>query len=118
LTPTATWVQAILPSLLAKAFAAHMAPDEADGATLSVAISSVTLGTVGGAAGVIDRMNGTAALNGGGADPDSVALSAITTYVPSPIDQNLGQQATEGRVEALARSFSEWLPRKFDMGDH
>lgn len=113
--PTATWVQSSLPGALAKAFAAHMAPDDPAGATLEVKISSVTLGAVAGGAGAIDWMNGSATLKGGGAEAEPVNLSATITFSPSALDVSLERQAMQRRVQALCDAFASWLPRKLNM---
>ena len=62
--PTASLVQQALPGQLAQAFAAHMAPGDPSGATLSVRIDSVYLG--GGGPADPDTMRGAATLSGGG----------------------------------------------------
>lgn len=91
-----------------------MAPGDPDAATLHVQISSVTLATVGGAAGAIDGIRGEATLSGGGT-PISVELVATTTYFASPGDRTLQEAARRQRVNALLRAFADWLPRKFDL---
>ncbi len=113
--PTASWVQSTLPGLLAQSFAPYMAPGDPNGATLNVQIASISLGTVGGAAGAIDWMKGSATLSGGGATTTTVKLNATTTYISSPVDDTLWQQALQGRVQALSQSFAYWLPRKFNL---
>lgn len=110
----AAWVQTALPAELARSFAPDMAPGDPDAATLHVQISSVTLATVGGAAGAIDGIRGEATLSGGGT-PISVELVATTTYFASPGDRTLQEAARRQRVNALLRAFADWLPRKFDL---
>ncbi len=110
----AAWVQTALPAELARSFAPEMAPSDPDAATLHVQISSVTLGTVGGAAGAIDGIRGEATLSGGGT-PISAELVATTTYFASPGDRTLPEAARRQRVNALLRAFADWLPRKFDL---
>ena len=112
---TASWVQASLPSRLAHAFASNMAAGDPNSATLHVEIVSIALGTVGGAAGSIDTIKGTATLSGGGVARPEVTLSATTTYRPSPIDQSLSEEAQRRRVQALTQAFADWLPRKFEL---
>ncbi len=109
----AAWVQAALPAELARSFMPYMASGDPDGAKLDVQVSSVTLGTVGGAAGVIDAIRAEATLTGGA--PTSVELVATTTYFASPSDRTLPEAARRQRVNALLRAFADWLPRKFDL---
>ncbi len=111
----AAWVQAALPAELARSFMPYMASGDPDGAKLDVQVSSVTLGTVGGAAGVIDAIRGEATLTGGGGAPTSAELVATTTYCASPSDRTLPEAARRQRVNALLRAFADWLPRKFDL---
>ena len=103
--PTAQWVQNALPSALAQAFAAHMAPGDPSGATLSVRVNSIYLG--GGGPADPDRMRGVATLNG-----RQVSVRATSTYIANPTDQALPEQALQGRVNALCQAFAYWLARK------
>jgi hypothetical protein len=107
--PTAQWVQNALPGQLAQAFAANMAPGDPGGATLRVRIDSIYLGQ-GGPADP-DSMKGVATLSGSAAR--QTKLRATSTYIPSPVDQTLMQQALHGRVQALSQSFAYWLKRKW-----
>ncbi len=113
--PVASWVQSSLPGRLTHAFEPYMAAGDPSGATVSVQIVSVALGTVGGAAGSIDMIKGTASLSGGGVTRPDVTLSATTTYLPSPVDQALSEETQLRRVEALTQAFADWLPRKFEL---
>jgi hypothetical protein len=110
--PTAGWAQAALPGALARAFAGHMAPGDTSGATLSVRIDSIYLGNGGPDS---DRMRGEATLSGGGGAPRHISVQAKATYVPSPVDQTLVEQAMQGRVQALALSFAYRLKRKWGL---
>jgi hypothetical protein len=103
--PTADWAQQALPGALAQAFAAHMAPGDPNGGTLSVRIDSIYLG--GGGPGDPDRMRGVATLNG-----RQISLRATATYTSSPTDQALPEQALHDRVTVLSQSFAQWLARK------
>jgi len=112
--PTAQWAQQALPGALAQAFAANMAPGDPSGATLSVRVDSVYLG--GGGPADPDRMRGVATLSGGaGGAPRQTRLRATSTYIPSPVDQALWEQAMQGRVQALSQSFAYWLKRKWRL---
>lgn len=111
----AAWVQTALPGELARSFAPYMAPGDASGAKIDVQVSSVTLGTVGGAAGVIDGIRGAATLSGGSDAPVSVELVATTTYFASPGDRSLPEAARRQRVNTLLRAFADGLPRKLDL---
>ena len=106
--PTAQWVQSALPGALAQAFAAHMAPGDASAATLSVRIDSIYLG--GGGPANPDIMRGVATLNG-----RQARLRATATYIPTPTDQALPEQALHGRVNALCQAFAYWLARKMRL---
>jgi hypothetical protein len=101
--PTAKWVQQALPGQLAQAFAANMAPGDPSGATLRVRVDSVHLGQ-GGPADP-DSMRGVATLSGSAAG--RTRLRATSTYIPSPVDQALWEQALQGRVQTLSQSFAE-----------
>ena len=103
--PTAQWAQEALPGALAQAFARHMAPGDPSGGTLSVRIDSIYLG--GGGPADPDRMRGVASLNG-----RRTSLRATSTYISSPTDQALPEQALHGRVTALSQAFAYWLARK------
>jgi hypothetical protein len=104
--PTAQWVQDALPGALAQAFARHMAPGDPSGGTLSVMIDSIYLG--GGGPADPDIMKGAATLNG-----RRTTLRATSTYIPSPTDQALPEQALHGRVTALSQAFAYWLARRW-----
>jgi hypothetical protein len=104
--PTAQWAQDALPGALAQAFASHMAPGDPSGGTLSVRIDSIYLG--GGGPADPDIMKGVATLNG-----RQTTVRATSTYIPSPTDQALVEQALHGRVTALSQAFAYWLARKW-----
>lgn len=104
--PTAQWVQQALPGALAQAFAAHMAPGDPNGQTLSVRIDSVYLG--GGGPADADQMRGQATLGS-----RHTTLRATSTWWPSPSDQALFEQSFHNRVQALAQSYAGWLARKW-----
>jgi hypothetical protein len=111
--PTASLVQQALPGQLAQAFAAHMAPGDPAGATLSVRIDSVYLG--GGGPADPDTMRGAATLSGGGVAARTTRLRATSTYIANPTDQALVEQALQGRVTALSQSFAYWLKRRWRL---
>jgi len=61
-------------------------------------------------------MRGVATLSGGaGGAPRQTRLRATSTYIPSPVDQALWEQAMQGRVQALSQSFAYWLKRKWRL---
>ena len=59
---TAQWAQQAMPGALAQALAAHMAPGDPSGGTLSVVVNSIYLG--GGGPADADRIGGVATVNG------------------------------------------------------
>jgi hypothetical protein len=109
--PTAQWAQQALPGALAQAFAGSMAPGDPSGATLSVRVDSIYLG--GGGPADPDRMSGVATLSGGAGPARTTPLRATSTYISSPTDQALVEQANQGRVQALAQAFGYRLKRKW-----
>jgi hypothetical protein len=111
--PTAAWAQAAMPAALAQAFAHSMAPGDPGGATLSVRIDSVYLG--GGGPGDPDRMRGSATLTAGTGARRHTSVHAVSTWVPSPVDQTLVEQSNQNRVQALAQSFAYRLKRKWGL---
>lgn len=108
---TGQWVQQSLPGALARAFAAHMAPGDPSGATLSVTVNSVYLGQ--GGPGDPDVMIGVATLSGGGAPTRTTTLKGTSTYTPSPSDTALVEQTNHYRVVALSQAYAGWLVRKW-----
>lgn len=112
--PTADWAQQALPGQFAQALAPHMAPGDPNGATLSVRINSISLGQ-GGPADP-DTMKGVATLSGGaGGAPRQIRLRATSTYISSPVDQTLVEQALHGRVTALSQAFAYRLAKKMRL---
>ena len=109
--PTAQWAQDSLPGQLAQVLAAHMAPGDPGGATLSVRVDSIYLG--GGGFGDPDIMNGVATLSGSPARQAKVR--AVATYIANPSDQALWEQALQGRVQALSQSFAYTLKRRWRL---
>jgi len=111
--PTAAWAQAALPGALAQALAGSMAPGDPNGATLSVRIDSIYLGNGGPDP---DRIRGVATLSGGAAGaPRQTSVRAVSTYIASPVDQTLVEQAMQGRVQALSVAFAYRLKRKWGL---
>jgi len=106
--PTAQWAQNALPGAIAQAFAAHIAPGDPSAATLSVRIDSIYLG--GGGPADPDIMRGVATLNG-----RQVRVRATATYIASPTDQALPEQALQGRVNTLCQAFAYWLARRMRL---
>jgi hypothetical protein len=111
--PTASWVQQALPGQLAQAFAAHMTPGDASGATLAVRINSIYLGQ-GGPADP-DTIKGVATLSGGMIATRHTRLRATSTYIPLSVDQAQVEQALQGRVTTLSQAFAYWLARKWSV---
>ncbi len=58
-------------------------------------------------------MRGVATLTGSAAR--QTRLRATSTYIPSPVDQALWEQALHGRVQALSQSIAYWLKRKWGL---
>ncbi len=110
---TAAWVESALPGELARAFAPFMAPGDPNGATLTVQVSQIVLGAVGGVTGAIDTVEGAATLKGGGATK-TAGFTASTAYVGAPADPFHNEQANEARVLALLRAFARELPGKLE----
>jgi hypothetical protein len=106
--PTASWVQEAMPGALAKAFAAHMAPGDPSGQTLSVSINSVLLESPGPGGDATDWMTGVATLGA-----RHTSLRGTSTYIPTTGDQALFVQADHNRVVALSQSFAYWLARRW-----
>ena len=82
-------MQQALPGALAQAFAANIAPGDSNGATLRVRIDSVYLGQRGPADP--HSMRGVVILSGSAAR--QTRLRATSTYIASPVDQTLVEQA-------------------------
>jgi hypothetical protein len=93
--PTAGWAQQALPGALAQALGSG-APG---GPPLHVRINTLYLG--GGGPADPDRMRGVATLGA-----RTISVRAVSTYVPSPTDQALPEQALQGRVQSLAVAFA------------
>ena len=83
------------PLRLARAFAPFMAPGDPNGATLTVQVSQIALGAVGGATGAIDTVEGAATLKGGGATEDGRVpppARPMSARRPDPVPQRAGQR--------------------------
>ena len=103
--PTAGWAQQALPGALAQALGGHIAPGDPSAPALDVRIDTLYLG--GGGPADPDRMRGVAMLGG-----HTISVRAESTYISSPTDQALPEQALQGRVQALAVAFAYRLKRK------
>jgi hypothetical protein len=97
--PTASWVQQSLPGQLAQVLGSR-----ASGG-LHVRIDTLYLGN-GGPADP-DLMRGVATLGG-----RTINVRAVSTYLSTPTDQALPEQALQGRVQALSTAFAYRLRRK------
>ncbi len=109
--PTASWAQQALSVQLAQTLASRMAPGDPGAATLTVSVDSIYLGQ-GGPADP-DSMKGMATLSGSAAR--QIKLRATSTYIPSPVDQTLVEQALHGRVSELSQSFAYRLKRRMGL---
>jgi hypothetical protein len=103
--PTASWAQQALPGALAQAFGARMAPGDAAAVPVNITLNTLYLG--GGGPADPDRMAGVATVGG-----HTISVHAVSTYISSPTDQALPEQALQGRVQALAVAFAYRLKRK------
>ena len=103
--PTAQWAQQAMPGALAQAFGARMAPGDPGAMSLSIRIDTLYLG--GGGPADPDRIRGVAMVGG-----HTITVRAESTYISSPTDQALPEQALQGRVQALAVAFAYRLKRK------
>ncbi len=103
--PTATWVQRELPAQLARALAGRMAPN---GATLTVRIDYLTLGSNSGGLGPLgssyDNIQGVAIINGA-----QTPIRATSTYDPMPQDQAMIEQSNYIRVSRLVQVLCRWI---------
>ena len=99
--PTAGWAQQALPAALAQA----LGSGGSGGPPLNVRIDTLYLG--GGGPADPDRMRGVARLGG-----HTISVRAVSTYLSSPTDQALPEQALQGRVQALATAFAYRLKSK------
>jgi hypothetical protein len=93
--PTAGWAQQALPPALAQVLGSG-APG---GTPLHVRINTLYLG--GGGPADPDRMSGLATFGG-----HTITVRAVSTYISSPTDQALPEQALQGRVQALSQAFA------------
>ena len=97
--PTAGWVQQSLPGALAQALGSRAAGG------IHVRVDTLYLGN-GGPADP-DRIRGVATLGG-----RTINVRAVSTYLSTPTDQALPEQALQGRVQALSTAFAYRLRRK------
>jgi hypothetical protein len=118
--PTAAWVEQQLPSALAQALAAYMAPGDRNGATLVARVDSIYLGPNSGGTGAWgasqDTISGALLVRGprGGVAADT-PVSAITSYHPMAVDQPLRTDSNYWRVTALTQAFAGWAPRELGL---
>jgi hypothetical protein len=97
------WVQQALPGALAQRFAWHMAPGGQKRQDARVTVNSVYLR--GGGPADPDPRRGVATGRGSAAAQRTTRLRATSTYVPSPVDQVLVEQAFKGWVP-LSQAFA------------
>ena len=109
--PTAGWVQQALPRH--RAFAALMARGDRAGATLSVRIDSVSLGSIAAGRAATDIMKGSATLSAGTGASYHTSLRATSTYIPAAGDRPLSEQALQGRMTTLSHAFAGSLAGKW-----
>ena len=93
--PTAGWAQQAVPAALAQVLGSG-APG---GPPVHVRVNTLYLG--GGGPADPDLMRGVATVGG-----HTIRVRAESTYIPSPTDQALPEQALRGRVQALALAFA------------
>jgi hypothetical protein len=116
--PTAEWVEAALPSALAKALGANLAPSERSGATLVARIKYIYLGSTGGAGqrgASPDSIEGDLIVGGPHGPAANTPLRATNNYDPTAADQALIEEAMHSRVVALAQAFAGWAPRELGL---
>ncbi|MGB7976824.1 MAG: hypothetical protein WCF81_21310 [Roseiarcus sp.] len=97
--PTAGWVEQSLPGALAQALGSR--------ASVGVHVRVDTLYLGNGGPADPDLMTGVAMLAG-----RTINVRATSTYISSPTDQALPEQALQGRVQALSVAFAYRLRRK------
>jgi hypothetical protein len=103
------WVQQALAGALAQRFAWQMAPGGQKRQDARVTVNSVYLRGRGPADP--DPMRGVATGRGSAAAQRTTRLRATSTYIPSPVDQVLVEQAFKGRVP-LSQAFAYRLARR------
>ena len=117
--PTAAWVEQALPGALAQALARYIAPGDRSGATLVATIDYLYLGPNSGPGPMRssqDTISGSLAIRGPrGRIAADTPLRAITSYIPSPVDQPLRVESNHWRVIALAQAFAGWAPRTLGL---
>ena len=113
--PTASRVQQALPRQLGRAFAAHMAPGDRTGATVSVRIDSVSLGAVGTGGAALDSMKGSATLSAGTGASYHTSVRVMATYVPTAGDRPLSEHALQSRMTMLSHAFAGSLAGKWGV---
>jgi hypothetical protein len=117
--PTAAWVEQELPGALAQALGGYMAPGDRYGATLVARIDYLYLGPnhgTGPLGSSQDTINGTLLVKGPrGGVAAATPIRAITSYIPTPVDQPLRVKSNHWRVIALAQAFAGWAPRKLGL---
>ena len=73
------------------------------------------MGAAGAASGAIAQAFASHTAPGdpsGAAPARTTRLRATSTYIPSPVDQAMVEQAFQGRVPALSQAFAYWLARR------
>jgi hypothetical protein len=117
--PTAAWLEEALPGALEQALAGYMAPGDRNGATLVARIDYLYLGPnhgVGPLGSSQDTINGSLLVKGPrGGVAAAAPIRAITSYIPTPVDQPLRVESNHWRVVALAQAFAGWAPRKLGL---
>jgi hypothetical protein len=111
--PTAGWVQQALPRQLARAFVALMARGDRAGATLSVRIDSVSLGSIAAGRAATDIMKGSATLSAGTGASYHTSVRATSTYIPAAGDRPLSEHALQRRMTTLSHAFAGSLAGKW-----
>ena len=77
--------------------------------------ASISIYLGGGGPTDPDTMRGVATLSRGAEPARQTSVHVVLTYIPSPTDQALVEQAFRGRVQALSQAFAYRLKRKWGL---
>ena len=117
--PTAAWLEQALPGALEQALGGYVAPGDRNGATLVARIDYLYLGPNHGPGffrSSQDTINGTLLVRGPrGGVAVAAPIRAITSYIPTPVDQPLRVESNHWRIIALAQAFAGWAPRTLGL---
>ena len=118
--PTAAWVAQSLTPALAQTLGPYLAPGDRNGATLVARIGNIYLGPSSGGVGPFgqgqDTIEGDLVVHSArGGVVSEVPLRAITSYIPSAVNQTLIVQWNRARIDRLAQAFAGWVPRQLGL---